>query len=98
MLLVWFKFLPVRDVLVQVNFIYSPEASEMLLVEIVDRVIVDREQHESLIVVSEDRLLLVGALEVLTVRQGVVKGSRYLHILAVSLGKYYWGADAGFVI
>ena len=53
------EFLPVLEVLVEVNLICSPEGSQMLFVHFVDGVVLDGEQHKPLRVLGQDRLFLL---------------------------------------
>lgn len=64
---VWLEFLPVIDVVEQVDFLNSPEGSQMLLVQVVDRMVFDRKEDESTLIFSENGLFNQWSFKVLGV-------------------------------
>lgn len=57
------EFLPVLEVLVEVDLVGGPEGGEVLLVHLEHRVVLDGEEHEPLRVLLEDGLLDLGSSE-----------------------------------
>jgi hypothetical protein len=57
MLLLFVEFLPVLEILVEIDLIGGPEGGEMLLVHLEDGVVLDGEEHEPLLIFLEDGLL-----------------------------------------
>jgi hypothetical protein len=56
MLLFLVEFLPVLEVLVEVDFVSSPEGGEMLFVHLVYGMVLDGEENEAMGIFSEDGL------------------------------------------
>lgn len=63
MLLLFVQFLPVLEVLVEVDLVGGPEGGEVLLVHLEDGVVLDGEEDEALLVFLEDGLLDLGSSE-----------------------------------
>jgi hypothetical protein len=58
MLFLFVEFLPIFEVLAEVDLISSPEGSEVFLVHLKDGVIVDGEEHKAALVGCEDGFCL----------------------------------------
>jgi len=59
-LLIGIEFLPILEILVEIDLVGGPEGCEMFLIHFIDRGVVDGEQNESLRVLGEERLFLLG--------------------------------------
>jgi hypothetical protein len=62
-LFLFVEFLPVLEVLVEVDLVCGPEGGKVFLVHLVDGVVLDGEEDEALGVVGEDGLWLRGGRE-----------------------------------
>lgn len=63
MLLLLVQFLPVLEILVEIDLIGGPEGGEMLLVHLEDGVVLDGEEDKPLLIFLEDGLLDLGSSE-----------------------------------
>lgn len=57
------QFLPVLEILIEIDLVGSPEGSEMFFVHFIDGGIVDWEQDETLRVLGQERFFLLGHSE-----------------------------------
>lgn len=62
MLLITAKFLPIFEILIEVDFLSSPETGQMLLVHVPDVIILDREEDEAVRVVFKQGLFTLVSL------------------------------------
>ena len=54
MFLFFVEFLPILEILVEIDLISSPERSKVFFVHFIDGVVLDREEYKSLWVFSKD--------------------------------------------
>ena len=57
------QFLPISHILIEIDLISSPKGGQVFFIHLEDRVVLDREKHESLIIGGENGLLDFRRLE-----------------------------------
>ena len=63
MLFLFIEFLPIFEILVEIDLVGSPEGGQVFFIHFIDRVILDGEEDKSLFILGQDGLFLRSSLE-----------------------------------